>query len=183
MYDVDGNGVIDQDEMTKIVQVDKNLNDFCSSSKLYQFNGFYSKLSLKVDIYYLYDIKSHQRSEVWRNIWSGDLWHAGGWVHQTNGHCWGEGKEYLQQVFKKCFEIYFNNFNWFCLKDGRKQWWHINRGGVPQGLPHGDKSSHFSHFAHDQIQSNVKRSNSLHTWFLQSSPAKYHSLYVPDNNK
>ena len=26
MYDVDGNGVIDQDEMTKIVQVDKHLN-------------------------------------------------------------------------------------------------------------------------------------------------------------
>ena len=26
MYDVDGNGVIDQDEMTKIVQVDKYLN-------------------------------------------------------------------------------------------------------------------------------------------------------------
>ena len=44
MYDVDGNGVIDQDEMTKIVQVDKNLKDFCSSSKLYQFNGFYLKV-------------------------------------------------------------------------------------------------------------------------------------------
>ena len=43
MYDVDGNGVIDQDEMTKNVQVDKNFNDICLCSKLYQFNGFLFK--------------------------------------------------------------------------------------------------------------------------------------------
>ena len=92
MYDVDGNGVIDQDEMTKIVQVDKYFKHWT--------------LLLLWSMRKCDDI--HMTRTNWHIDFSGDLRHAGGRVDQATGHCWRESQEYLQQVFekKKSFQIY-----------------------------------------------------------------------------
>ena len=147
----------------------------------YYFADFVRKFS--------WDIESHRRSEVWGNIWSGNLRHAGGWINQTTGHCGRESKEYLQQVFEKTFGSCFDLV--LFLKDGREQWWYIDRGGVPEGLPSGDNHKMFiSHlFKMPFLQSinpttlvtTIKRS---HFTFKSVLPTINHltlTLHVSDN--
>ena len=102
------------------------------------------------------------------------------WILRQYTTCWGPGRPSHRTLLKreprisstgfweeKIFpNIYLSSFKWFCSKDGRKQWRHIDRGGVPQGLPAGDKNI---------LTSDL--SNFSHLWQL-SNPVKYQTSSV-----
>ena len=126
MYDVDGNGVIDQEEMTKIVQVKPTYNTIpCPTKSTPKYCKKYCCLPWKHCKlrFKLSPVENTNKSigphckqslnkffgmgkrwqhpfEMLRN--AGDLWHAGRRGREADGHCRGESQEYLQQVKKDC---------------------------------------------------------------------------------